>query len=354
MAKFLKRELNGKEIINLINDGKIPSRVPFVPVIYEHAASLLGTNPSKLACDKDLIVKGQLASYNLYKQDIVSVGVDIYNIEAEALGCKVNYFNDSSVPSVTGTLISNHEELKKIKVPNPATDGRMPLFISATKRINERIGDEVFVNGTIAGPFTLAAILRGFEPLLMDLLMDEEFAFEQLKFASEVIFTYAKAFMDIGVGVFINESWIAPPLLSPDIFKSKIFEFEKKLITRIKTCGQKDVALICGGNTSSIANLLVQTGTSLLMADSNSDQAAYKKLCDQHKINLRASIDPVLLQQRNDELLEEAVKKLITACSENGRFIFGCGIVSFETPPENVLKLKSFVNKYNSRSKTLS
>jgi uroporphyrinogen decarboxylase len=340
-------KINGRELIAILNKGEIPPRVPFVPVIYEHAASLLGVTPSELAQNEDLIVKGQLTAYEYYKQDLVSVGVDIYNIEAEALGCNVMYFDNLSTPSVVGTIVSDIDDLRRLKVPDPATDGRMPLYISATRRINEIIGKEVFVSGTIVGPFTLAAILRGFDHFITDFFLDEEFALEQLRFATEVSFSYAKAFIDLGVGISINESWIAPPLLSPDIFELKVFEFEKQLISRIKSCGLKNVALICGGNTSPIADLLAHTGTSLLMVDANSDQAAYKLICDRHNINLRASIDSALLQKGDDNLLEEAVKNVISKCSANGRFIFGCGVVSADTPFENVLKLKALVNKHN-------
>ena len=339
--------MNGREIITLLNNGVIPPRVPFVPVIYEHAASLIGVNPSDLARDEDLIVKGQLTAYALYKQDLVSVGVDIYNIEAEALGCKVCYYDDFSIPSINETLVSNYKDLWKLKVPDPMIDGRMPLLLSATYRINKQIGNEVFVSGTVVGPFTLAAIIRGFEPFMIDLILDEEFAMEQLKFASEVSLAYAKAFVEKGIGVSINESWIAPPLLSPDLFESTVFDFEKKLIGQIKSCGVKNVALICGGDTSSISNLLVQTGTSLLMADSKSDQVAYKRLCEQYKINLRASIDSALIQDGDSKLLEDAVKEVIEKCASNGRFILGCGIVSANAPVSNVLKLKALVEKYN-------
>jgi uroporphyrinogen decarboxylase len=168
-----------------------------------------------------------------------------------------------------------------------------------------------------------------------------------MKFALEVSFTYAKAFIESGAGISVNESWIAPPLMSPDLFESKVFSFEKQLIGRIKSHGLKNVALICGGNTSPIANLLIQTGTSLLMADANSDQAMYKVLCSKNNINLRASINPVLLQQGDIGLLEEAVTDLVAKCAANGRFIMGCGVVSADTPPENVLKFKELVEKHN-------
>ncbi len=342
-----EKNITGKEIIDLLNRGEIPPRIPFVPVIYEHAARIIGVTPSELTVSEDLIMEGQLAAYEMYRHDLVSVGVDIYNIEAEALGCEVRYFSDQTIPSITGPIVSSREDLKNLRIPDPDRDGRMPLFRSATRRINKKIGNEVYVSGTVVGPFTLAAILRGFESLLTDLLFDENFAEEQLKFAMEVSFAYAKSFIDSGVGISINESWIAPPLLSPDLFKSKILIFEKQLIKQLKSHGLKNVALICGGDTSSIAHLLTKTGTSLLMADANSDQEQIKKICDRYKINLRAAIDPVLLQQGNIIQMEEAVKNIIEKCSANGRFILGCGVVSFDTSPENVLKLKMLCDKHN-------
>ena len=338
---------SGKEIMLLLRKGLIPPRVPFVPVIYEHAARLLGISTSSLARDENLIVEGQLKAYELYRHDLVSVGVDIYNVEAETLGCKVHFFDNMSVPSVEGPVISNYQEFMKLKVPDPCISGRMPLFVSAAARINGAIGNFVPVAGTVTGPFTLAALLRGFEPFMMDLLTDESFARDQLMFSTEVSFGYARAFVENGLGVSINESWIAPPLLSPDVFKSSVLDFEKTLISRLRSCGTENVALICGGNTGAIADLLVRTGSSLLMADYNADHFLIKKLCEKHRINLRACIDPILVEQGDENLMEEAVKKVVKTCSDGGRFIFGCGIVSASTPTENILRLKALVEKHN-------
>jgi uroporphyrinogen decarboxylase len=283
----------------------------------------------------------------MYKHDLVSVGVDIYNIEAEALGCPMIYYEDNTLPSIDGAIILDPSDLKNLSVPDPTKAGRMPMFIEACQRINAKIGKEVPVGGTIVGPFTLAAILRGFENFLMDLLFEEEFAQEQLKFASHIALEYAKGFIKNGIGVSINESWITPPLLSPNLFKEKVFDIEKELITNIKAEGATSVALISGGNTTPIADYLVQTGTSLLMADANTEQKAYKSLCEKMNINLRASIESKIVELGNEEEMTLAVQKVIDNCASNGRFIFGCGVVSYNTSPENVIKLKGIVEKLN-------
>ena len=157
--------MNGKELFQLMQNGETPPRIPFVPSIYEHSASVIGKSPSEVAQDEELIFESQIACYKLYEHDLVSVGLDIYNIEVEALGAKVKFY-EKGVPGCNEILIANKEDLGNLKLPNPEKDGRMPLFLKATKRINNKIGDEVLVNGTVMGPFTLAAKIRGLKILL--------------------------------------------------------------------------------------------------------------------------------------------------------------------------------------------
>jgi uroporphyrinogen decarboxylase len=339
--------MNGLEIFRCLASGHVPDRVPFVPTIYEHAASLLHLTPSVLARNPDRLVDGQLAAWELYRHDLVSVGVDIYNVEAEALGMSVAFHDGPMLPSLTGTLIDDPSDLANLRVPNPDRDGRMPMFTEAVRRLKDRLGHEVPVNGTIVGPFTLAAILRGYENFLMDMMFEEAFALRQLQFARDVGLAYAEAYAAIGIGVAVNESWIAPPLLSPVLFERHVFPFEADLIRSLKKMGMHSVSLICGGDTMPIAHLLVKTGTSMLMADANTDQKAYKRLCEMNGINLRASIESKMVETGSDEELETAVSRVIGNCAENGRFIFGCGIVSYNTPPGQVLKLKEMVTRNN-------
>jgi DNA-binding LacI/PurR family transcriptional regulator len=58
----------------------------FEPAIYEHAAKLIGKTPREVSRSKDLIVQGHKAAFERYHHTPVVVGIDIYNLEAEAFG----------------------------------------------------------------------------------------------------------------------------------------------------------------------------------------------------------------------------------------------------------------------------
>ncbi len=334
-----------KEMFTLMAKGEKPSRIPFVPTIYEHAARVINKTPSQVAADEDLVVESQLAGYELYKHDLISVGVDIYNVEYEALGAKVEYHENEELPSIDEVLVDSKNDLERLRIPDPESDGRMPLFLNAAQRINRELGQEVIVNGTVVGPFTLAAIMRGFENFIMDMVMDLEFAVELMDFAKKVSLRYAESFIKRGVGLSINESWIAPPLLSPNMYESHVMNMEKDMILELKSKGLKNVALISGGNTTPIAQYMIQTGTSLLLADADCDQEYYKEICAKNGILLRASIASKILETGTEKEMRKAAKKVIGTYSDYSRFIFGCGVVSYGTAPDKLLQLKRIVNE---------
>lgn len=339
--------MNGRELFKIMAAGEIPPEIPFIPTIFEHSARMIGKTASQIAQDEDLLVESQLACYEIYRHDLISIGVDIYNVEYEALGAKVNFPENEELPSINELMITCEEDIDKLVIPDPEKDGRMPMFLNAVQRVNEKVGKEVIVNGTIVGPFTLAAIMRGFENFVMDLVMEPEFAYKLMKFANKVSLSFAESFIKRGVGLSINESWIAPPLLSPAFYAENVVEYEKDLINGIKKLGQKNVALISGGNTTDILDDMITTGTSLLLADSECDRLYYKKRCSENNILMRASIASKIVEEGNESEMKSAAAKVIEDCRDYSGFIFGCGIVSYDTKPKNVLKLKEIVRGYD-------
>lgn len=338
--------MNGKELFTVMGKGNIPPQIPFIPTIFEHSAKVIGKTPSEIAQDEDLIVESQLACYEMYRHDLISIGVDIYNVEYEALGAKVHFPENQELPSTNEIMISKPEDIDRLSVPDPEKDARMPMFLNAVRRVNDKVGNEVIVNGTVVGPFTLAAIMRGFENFVMDLVMEPEFAYKLMEFANKVSLSFAESFIKRGVGLSINESWIAPPLLSPAFYAENVVAYERELIQGIKRLGQENVALISGGNTTDILDDMVTTGTSLLLADSECDRLYYKKICARNNILMRASISSKIVEDGDETKMKEAAAEVINDCRDYSGFIFGCGIVSYDTKPESVIKLKEIVRSY--------
>jgi hypothetical protein len=85
---------------------------------------------------------------------------------------------------------------------------------------------------------------------------------------------------------------------------------------------------------------MVKTGTSLLLADSECDRLKYKEICRKHNVLMRASISPKTVELGDGDRMLEETGQVVADCRDYDGFIFGCGIVSFDTPPEHVIKLK--------------
>lgn len=312
--------------------------VPFIPTVYEHGAALTGKTPSQVAQDAKLLIAAQQEAYARYRHPLVSVGVDIYNVEAEALGASVRYFSDETLPALSGPIIHEKEDFYALSCPDPERDGRMPLLLEACSELKKTL--PVPVSGTVVGPFTLAALLRGFEEFTMDLLEDPDFANEQLQFAKEVGLRFAAAYQKRGVGIALNESWIAPPLCAPSLYRAFAKPVETAQITALREMGFSKPALICGGDTTSIASDMLETGAGLLMVDWCCDRRFYQSLCRKTGATLRASIPSELVEEGDRDAIRHAVERVVSECGDYPGFVLGCGIVSYKTPPEHVLYVK--------------
>lgn len=336
-----------KERISAVAKGERPDRVPFVPTIYEHAAAIGGVTPSVMARDARLIAKGQILAYELYGHDLIVVGVDIYNIEAEALGCRVRYFDDAAIPAITGPILSSGKDLAGLRLPDPERSARMPLLLDAAVRVRESLGHEVPVGMAMVGPFTLAAILRGFEELVIALVTGESWVRDLLTFTTEVCLAFGRAAAARGLGLSINESWITPPMLTPQLYTGWVFPHHQALLAGLRDAGADSVSLISGGNTTPIVDWLVKTGSTLLMADYGTDLVIYRDKAIAAGVILRGSIQARLLENGSREEIRNQALRILDICAVPGsRFVLGCGVLPYGADPARVLYLKHLAEEY--------
>jgi len=322
-----------------------PRSVPlFLPAIYEHKGFFIGETPSDISRDPELLARAMLAEYEAVRPDALAVGVDVYNLEAEAAGCRVTFYEngDTSIPGIKpgNHVIKVGEDLTRRPVPNPLKDGRMPVNIGAAKRVVGELGPDFWIRGSISGPFSLAISLVGAEDLFLGCLDNPEGVREVLQYSARIIKEFGQAYIDVGAELIMFDSQASPDLLSPDMYEEFVLPVMKDLVSHFTSRGVRDIPLIVGGNTTDIIPLLVQTGANNLLSDFTSDWPEWRAACEKAKRSVRRNISPRLIETGEPE----DIHAVTTSELEKGRgmpgFIMGTAVIPYGTPLENILAIR--------------
>jgi len=328
-------------MIQVLNCQK-GERIPFCPAIYEHKGFLIGKSPSEICRDPELLYQGLKKEWEIYRPDFLTVGVDVYNVEAEAVGCDVIYFDNSDdVPGVEKPIIANVDELAALSVPDPKTDGRMPIYLEAAARLHQELGDQVIVRGAISGPLSMASELVGAENFIVLTLKDPPFVRALLKFTSQCAAAFGKAFVEIGVDPIIFDSRAMPPLCSPSVFKDMVAPaYAAHLTPVLKAAGAKHIPLIIGGDTTAIVDDLIATGCTQLLCDFEGDRDTFMAASLEHGIPFRVNVDPRLLHLGPVEKIKDFTMTILNQCWGHPGFILGTGVAAYDCPIEHLMAVK--------------
>lgn len=288
--------------------------IPFVPAIYEHKARLVNVTPSVLARDGGLLKQALEREVELYRPDRLTVGVDVYNVEAETLGCRVRWFDDNSVPA----LISTAPDVAALRVPDPARDGRMPLFLEAAAWAVREFGARIPVRGAVSGPYSMACELYGAERFVMATIEEPEMARTLLEFCADVTAAYGLAFLERGADPIVFDSRATPQLASPRVFRSLIAPlYRDRIMPRWHAAGARDIPLIIGGNTVSVLDDLLTCGATQLLCDAPCDLVKFRDKCAAAGMAFRANVDARLIHTGPVEAIAQRARSW--PCAEKPR-----------------------------------
>ena len=159
----------------LENTGKamqgVPDRVPVLGQINEHARNICGRSPKEYYSDADLFFRSQLLVSEYYGLDFPATEYyDMYNIEAEALGQPLKWFDDM-MPEVDHTrkLVTGPRDIDGLRPPDTKKSGRMPFVLELKRKALE----SGFVPGIrYCAPFSLAVNICGMQNLIIGLMSD--------------------------------------------------------------------------------------------------------------------------------------------------------------------------------------
>ncbi|MGD9941341.1 MAG: uroporphyrinogen decarboxylase family protein [Clostridia bacterium] len=335
-----------KERMNKVFCGQFPDRAPFVPSIYEHGAAVIGSTPSIASCDATLMAAAAVESYKAYGHDLVTVGIDIYNIEAEAFGCPVRRFDNHDIPAVYDHPLAAQEKLDSsdLAIPEEGDNGnRLGLIVEACRKAYAELKDEVPVYACMGGPFSQAVELRGFDNFLMDMIDDPAAAHALMQKTTELSVRHARRLSEQKVGINVYESWATLPLISPDIFRDFVVPYEKHIVAEIRSAYDTPApAVILGGNTSMLMDFFLDIDTSLVVADYMTDFAFMRRKLREggSRMVVRGCLDPKRIERGEWQQLQAPIATLAEASKDMPNFVWGCGCVSIDTTKENLLHFK--------------
>jgi uroporphyrinogen decarboxylase len=313
------------------------------PSVFEHAARFIGRTPWEVSREGDLIYQAHARAYEFYRHAPIMVGIDIYNLEPEAYGARIDQPSGHNIPAIGHHPCGEVAALLDLPPLDPATAGRIPVLIEAATRLAARF-PEADIRVPVSGPFSIASNLVGFDTLLMEVITDPALVARVLLHLGEGQVRFARAIKEAGLDVAFFESAACPPMLSPPLFRELELPALRDLMHRIGQVVGHPVPCIIGGNTAPILEAMLETGSGYLIAPFETDQEIFlQKVADRPEVKIRVNIDlRVLVSGTRRQISAEADRVLALAASRPN-VCLGTGALPFETEPENVRFLQHYV-----------
>ncbi len=313
-------------------------KICWQPAVYEHKAALIGRSPFEVSRSADWMVEAVLREYEVYGSDYLTVGLDVYNVEAEALGAAVMVPGENACPDLAAPLFALEGLPENLAYPAIPEAGRFELFLEAGHRLKTALGNRSHVRVAASGPVTLAVKLTNLEDMILSLCMEDGQAQRLLDFSVALCEQWLRCLRANGLDAIIFDSMAAPPMLSPAMYDQYVLPLHQRLMDVLRDSGQQERELVIGGNTTPIAASLARTGANILLCDYAADSPAFKAaLGDDHAYIIRRNIAPSELLRTDTAL---PAKQFATDLALFSHPMAGTGILPYDFPPDCLLRFR--------------
>jgi len=317
-------------------------KISFSPSIYEHAAFLIKRTPYEVSRNIDLLIQSHCKAYEIYHHSPIVVGIDIYNLEAEAYGCIVEKPSGYGIPAIKRNILSSIGDAISLKPFDPDDGGRISMVIEAGSLIAERF-PEADIRIPVSGPFSIAMNLRGLTGILEDISDAPGNVSDFLKQLVDGQVIFCEAIVKAGLDVAFFESAAAPPLLSPGHFHAIEFPALKDAMEKIGKVAGHPIPCIIGGDTEPILDDILNTGTGFIICPAETDQEKFmKKFGNRQDVKVRINMKPAIVAHGSEKDIIAEIDRIISLADGKPNILLGTGAVPYETPYENILLIKDY------------
>jgi MtaA/CmuA family methyltransferase len=341
--------MNGVQRIRAALAGDWPDRRPVMLHNFMMAARESGISMRRFRSSPEAIAQAFVQSVEKYGYDGVLVDVDTATL-AGATGVPI-YFPDNEPAVVNGPLLTKLEQFDDLEPVDIAGYERVQVWLEGVRLLVREIGNEIYIRGNCdQAPFSLAAMMRGMENFLTDLLdpETEERVTRLLDYALDVGVSFLKLMAATGAHMISNgDSTSGTSVISPRLHRKFAQPYQKRMAEAAHGLGLPWTLHVCG-NTDPILADLVSTGADALELDHKTDSRHAHDTLAERSVFI-GNLDPSnILAYGSAADVERATRKLMSTFSDTPRFILNAGCaISPDTPPENIHTMIRVASEYS-------
>ena len=314
-----------------------PDRVPVTTLSIVRSLRVAGFPTEECLYNPEKMVEGKLAGAERFGDDAVVAGTDLF-VEAECLGSKVKVYEHT--PVVVDYFIKDKSDIKKLKIPNPKNDGRMPYVCKEIELLKKKLDNTKIIVPVTGGPFTTASQLYGPEQLLIATFEDPEWVHKLLRICTDVSLAYWAELIKAGSHAIVAlDPFSSNTILSPEQHAEFAASYLKELFEFSWSKGVVGVNHICA-DTSLIWDQMASVGALALQLDHPIDMKECKAKIGK-KICISGNIHPIdYMLYGTPEAVYWKCRGVIEEAGNGSGFILGSGCdLNPRTPEVNILAM---------------
>ena len=315
---------------------EMPDHVPIMSGMDAIIAKVAGRTVREYYSDSEIYTNTTISVWKRLRFDEVFAWWP--HVLPEAMGAKLTY-PENDYPAIKSPLIKTEEDVDNLTLPDPSSDGRLPLVLEAMKILDRKVGNQVCLCGATYGLYTEMGNLMGFERLLIETLKKSDILRKLAKILLEAKIRFGEAMVDAGCRlIWMSEPMASPPILPVHTYEETVLPAWMQLTKAFKKTGAYTLWHPCARTNGEYAifEQLLHGNADAISFSETTDMKTVKETFT-HKKCVAGNLDPVMTSHASTRTIEREVKKIINDAAGGGGFIFtpGCSI-PLDTPLRNI------------------
>ncbi len=181
------------------------------------------------------IAATQLAAAEMFGHDTAMAPWGCLTVEAEALGCELEYYN-MWYPQVRRRPLAESTDLATINRLEAGLPARMSIMVESLSEIRSQADDELFVIAMVVSPFLVAAELRDMSQLMLDIGLRPSFVAELLDVITNQLAHYVDAIASTNAtdAIMFENAAMAADLIGPHHVEEFIRPYHRRLVAHAR------------------------------------------------------------------------------------------------------------------------